>query len=218
MIKLTDVLMQIDLLLSEIEKTSDGTFVRDVYNPAIKQYIKEYKEVNDILDNADKIWLGSDWHIWKKGNFKNYNARSLIYNQKKFVKPNDAFIFLGDIVHRDTFEPDIQQKLKTIISGLAGQKIMVLGNHDIFDKQFYYDCGFEHVNEGFIWRNFVFSHVPLHFSAFGDAEYNIHGHTHGWNGDRKVPYKNHICVYSESYNNMPITLEQIMIRFQRYRR
>lgn len=209
---------QIDRLLSEVKEAGDGTVVRDVFNPSIKQDIKKYPQVDNILNGANEIWLGSDWHLWKKGSFQNLDRGELIKNQVRTVKPNDAYIFLGDIAHRDTFEKNLKDKLYKLLNVLRGKKILVLGNHDIFEKEFYYDCGFEHVNEGFIWQNYVFSHVPLHFSAFKGAEYNIHGHTHGYNGDRKVPYKNHVCIYSKNYNNMPITLEQSIIRFERYKR
>ena len=93
----------IDRLLSDIQTTKDGTLVRDVYNPSISQDIKKYPQVDKILNSADEIWLGSDWHLWKKGSFKNPNRDDLIRNQVKVVKSNDAFIFLGDIVHRDTY-------------------------------------------------------------------------------------------------------------------
>lgn len=216
--KLNDIKNQIDKLLSDIQTTEDGTVVRDVFNPSIKFDIKKYPQVDNILNKADTIWLGSDWHLWRKGIRQNPNKEHLIKNQVRYVKPNDAYIFLGDLAHRDTYEKDVQIKLKKIIGLLRGKKILIMGNHDIYDKQFYYDCGFEHVSDGFVWDKYIFSHVPLHFSAFQGAEYNIHGHTHAYNGDRKVPYKNHVCVYSDKYNYMPITLEQLMSRFQQYRR
>jgi len=64
--------------------------------------------------------------------------------------------------------------------------------------------------------NIMFLYTSL--SAFQGAEYNVHGHTHGYNGDRRVPYKNHICIYSTGLRNMPITLNEAFERFERYKR
>lgn len=212
------ILNQINHLLSIVTKDKDSVKLRDVFNPAIKFKIKKYPELNRLLNSAPEIWLGSDWHLWKKGDRSNPKAKEIIKHQKLIVKPNDVFIMLGDIVHRDTYNEDIPNLLKTIIPTLKGKKVLILGNHDIYDKQFYYDCGFDHVNDGFLWKDYVFSHVPLHFTAFQGAKYNIHGHTHGYNGDRKVPYKNHVCVYTEALGNKPISIDDLMVRYHRYKR
>jgi len=216
--RLRQIQHDINDLLSVVENRPDSTNIRDVYNPAIKNLIKKYPQIDRVLDSAPQIWLGSDWHLWLKGDFKNPNKDELIRNQIQTVKPNDVFIMLGDLVHRDTYEENVEGQLRDIISKLKGKKILIMGNHDIFPAQFYADAGFDFVNDGFIWKNIIFSHVPLHFSAFQGAEYNVHGHTHGYNGDRRVPYKNHICIYSTGLRNMPITLNEAFERFERYKR
>ncbi len=216
--RLLSIINKINHLLSVVEPRPDDTQVRDVYNPTIKNLIKRYPQIDRVLDSANQIWLGADWHLWLKGDFKNPNKDELIRNQMNVVKPNDVYIMLGDMVHRDTYEENVEGQLQEIIRKLKGTKIFIMGNHDIFPAQFYLDAGFDFVNDGFIWRNYIFSHVPLHFSAFQGAEYNIHGHTHGYNGDRRVPYKNHVCIYSTGNKNMPITLEESIKKFERYKR
>lgn len=214
---LKDVKRTIDSLL-QIIMDKEGVPVRDVFNPSIKYQIKTYPNLNNAINKANEIWFGADWHLWKKGNFQNPSKDELINNQMSMVKSNDIYIMLGDMVHRDTYESDVESKLKTIIGKLKGTKVLVLGNHDIFDKQYYLNAGFDYVNEGFLWDKFAVTHVPLHHSAYQGAEYNIHGHTHGWNGERRVPFKNHVCVYSGMYDNKPITLSDLMLRFERYKR
>jgi calcineurin-like phosphoesterase family protein len=216
---LKKIIHKIDELLSVVENRPRGDRIRNIFNPDIKHLLKSYSKVNQILNNAPNIWLASDWHLWKKGLRNNPDKDSLISNQIKTVGSSDAFIYLGDIAHRDSYYPNLKDEISKIFKSLKGKKILILGNHDIFEDAYYQnECGFEHVNDGFYWDRYVFSHAPLHFSLYNGAKYNVHGHTHGYNCDRRVPYKNHVCIYSKAYGNYPIKLEDAIRRFERYKR
>ena len=201
---------KIDKLLSQIidKADGDGKF-RDIYDPIVSKYIKEYEIINEILDNSNKIWLGSDWHLWGKGNYVHKHINKIIYNQIRMVDHNDAFIYLGDLQHRNSTQDNLQQKITNVISRLTGKKIMVLGNHDIQPKQFYLDSGFDFVCEGFIWRDLVFTHVPIHHTNFKGAKLNIHGHTHEFTYQWLLLNK-YKKVHTDSNNYEPILLEDLL--------
>lgn len=205
-----EVLLRIRRLLSEvIMSTKKGPIRQDVISDKIYSMIKIYPEINRLLDSTSRIWLGSDWHLWNIGNYENDFKNQIIDNQIKTVRPNDVFIYLGDMAHRLSEQKDLGKLLKNTIKRLNGKKIMVLGNHDIFDADFYRGAGFLHVNDGFVWKDLAFTHVPINVSRLRRVNFNIHGHTHSWDYNLRSDSRN-IVVYTRFFRNMPVLLSTLL--------
>lgn len=173
---------------------------------------KKNKNYINILDNTNKIWLASDWHLFHIRSKSGKDPTDiLLKNQKAIVKDNDVFIYLGDFVN-DEYKD--KENLKNILTQLKGKKFLIRGNNDLFNNNFYYNCGFLYVNKTLKWKNYIFSHKPLDKKKFKNTTYNIHGHLHDARTYYDVPYYNHICIYSDEYNYKPITLKEVMKKYK----
>lgn len=157
------------------------------------------------LDSATNIWISTDWHLLKnkkkKGlEYLNDNADSYIDNQVKTVGPDDAFIFLGDLTDDGIIN---RQYLDRNIQRLSGKyKIMIIGNNDLWDFNYYYNLGFDLVTHYLVWRNFIFTHKPN--TNIPESMINIHGHYHG---KKEVKSSRHIGV---EIVNPPINLNTLL--------
>jgi calcineurin-like phosphoesterase family protein len=121
---------------------------------------------------------------------------------------NDLLINLGDLVDGEFTESD---ELKEVINNIKCNKILVRGNNDLFDKRFYKSCGFLYVIDSFIWKDILFSHMPIK----NDNELNIHGHTHGFR-TYWVPYTNQIDVGAFDGRVKPVKLNSILGKQKAY--
>ena len=169
-------------------------------------------EISNLIETSDNIYLGSDYHLWshkrktltlkkKKSNINDV----VLTRHNSIVKENDLFICLGDLVN-DDFED--KNALASYIQKLNGKKILVIGNNDVFDKQFYIDeCKFDYVVESFRHGNLVFTHHPV--QTEGD-DINIHGHIHFSKQYHDIQYNNHIDVCIDAHNFYPISLERCL--------
>lgn len=189
--------------LSEAEANYDG--MNNVERPDPK--VSQIKEIDELLNNARKIWIGTDYHLFNNHDDKPKNAdEKLLKNQIDMVGDNDVFIYLGDLVD-DTWTDKL--KMRKAFRSLRGRKILILGNNDIFDEQTYRDCGFEYILESFRYKNILFSHFPVELNGTG-AEMNIHGHLH-WSQDYfEYPYSNHADVYSIHFDCKPVELIDVL--------
>ena len=167
-----------------------------------------------LMDNTDPnhIYLSSDWHIFKdhyKNEKNEVNVKEIVSWCEDHIKPDDIFMYLGDISFRYIDEKDKEASQK-IMHKIPGHKILILGNHDVFINEDYYTkCGFEYVFQEFEWNNIIFSHRPLKMET-DPKKLNIHGHMH-----KEVTYRTsngnqHVNVYPAFYNNKPITLQFIL--------
>ena len=87
------------------------------------------------IPTSGDLWISTDWHFYKnKDNIKfkvNPNIDKILNNYKKCIKPNDTFIFLGDLYDaRTIFDMKLVPKIFDI-KKLKGHKIMIKGNHDV---------------------------------------------------------------------------------------
>lgn len=179
------------------------------------------KLIDDTLKSGHKIWLGSDWHLWIKdrNNPRKCNKRinfDQIINEVNKADPDDLLIFMGDLVDGEFKN---KEELKATIKDIGPKnKIMVRGNNDLFDTNFYRSCGFKYVVYRFIWNDIVFSHPPIEHNH----KMNIHGHLHFNYKDRKrkqsywVPYNNHVCVFDE--NGKLQELKDVMKSLNEYKK
>ena len=179
--------------------------LRDHHSPIDKKVINV--EISNMLDKCANIWLGADWHLYKSKDgvpFRNPNADKMIQNQISMVGKNDAFIFLGDFQNDEVKDSN---GLYDDIKNLSGNvKIMVRGNNDIFQDDFYMNAGFNIVCDRFIYRDIIFTHPPIEYEQFQGAKKNFHGHIH-FSKAYCVNYYNHADAFTPANDCKPIRLE-----------
>ena len=127
----------------------------------------------------------------------------LIENWNSVVTDEDEVFLVGDFSAYD------KEKNTEIVNALKGHKILVMGNHDAEDPQYYLDCGIDEVYrfpvlfKGF----FLVSHEPLYLNS--NMPYaNIYGHVHA-NPSYKDASGQSFCVSVERLNYTPIPMEGI---------
>ena len=130
-----------------------------------------------------------------------------VWNER--VKPNDKVYHLGDVV--------INRKFLHVLGRLNGDKVLIRGNHDIFDlkdyTQYFRDLRGYHVMNGMI-----LSHIPIHEQQLARFGCNIHGHLHanrvmknnGYGGKVIDPRYHNVSV--EQIDFAPILFEDVQKR------
>lgn len=130
----------------------------------------------------------------------------LIQKWNKVVKSNDDVVYVIGDIGRD------KQMIKDVFSKLNGYKIMIYGNHDGYNEEFYLEIFNEIYNHPlYLTDRLLLSHIPR---MIEDGNINVHGHTHWINLDSK----NHFNVSCEvvDFAPQPLTkFEKILARRQR---
>lgn len=131
------------------------------------------------------VWLISDTHfghektctVFKRNDGSPLRPFSCAEEMDEFmiqawndrVRPNDKVYHLGDVV--------ISRKFLSVLGRLNGDKVLIRGNHDIFQledySQYFRDIRGYHVMNGLI-----LSHVPVHTESLARFGCSIHGHLH----------------------------------------
>ena len=146
---------------------------------------------------------------------------TLIENWNKVVThPSDKVYVLGDVAQK---RKDIENFGK-----LNGKKILIKGNHDIYEMKeyakYFKDIRATHRLDNGI----LMSHIPVHPSTFGKAhKLNVMGHIHDKKVYHSIAYPNldnpygeiiykqeidprYMCVSCEQINYTPIELGAII--------
>jgi calcineurin-like phosphoesterase family protein len=145
-----------------------------------------YKDPSKIMYKIDKLnpWVSSDYHLLKeliKGADSNFEfTKKIIEMHNSVVKPNDLFLFLGDLSESELFTQNMKKAQEDLI-GLCrlmnGKKIMITGNNDLCPDDFLKKCGFiEIYRDPVLLEKICFSHGPIPCKP---GIINIHGHIHG---------------------------------------
>lgn len=140
---------------------------------------------------------------------------ALVENWNSVVRPQDRVYHLGDVV--------INRSALPILSRLNGEKILVMGNHDVFRREEYAEY-FKEVRGVWMLDKFVLSHIPLHHTSVIERwEANIHGHLHS-NRVMLPPLKQDSYLYPEEIdplyysvcveqiNYTPISLDELKLK------
>ena len=133
---------------------------------------------------------------------------ALIENWNKVVThPSDKVYVLGDVAQK---RKDIENFGK-----LNGKKILIKGNHDIYEMKEYAKY-FKDIRASHRLDNgILMSHIPVHPSTFGKAhKINVHGHIHHrvvLNNSSQLPDDRYFCVSCEHINYTPMELGAIEI-------
>ena len=144
--------------------------------------------------------------------FANYEEADqyMVDQYNKVVRPGDTVYFLGDVAIR-------KHGLQALGRMRSGRKVLIMGNHDIFEHKEYRHYFAEKRIKGALMlpnERLVLTHIPIHPLALKkyprvDSEnrwdYNVHGHLHDW----ILPDARYINVCVENTEYRPMTLEEI---------
>ena len=128
----------------------------------------------------------------------------LIKNWNDTVSPEDTVYILGDFGMSDSKEDTIR-----LCKLLNGRKILIIGNHDTNEPEWYRQCGFTEVSPWpIIYKGFwILSHEPLYINQ--NMPYaNIYGHVHA-NPIYKDCSRQSVCVCVERTEYKPIAFDSI---------
>lgn len=175
------------------------------------------KILNDTVHFGHKVYVASDWHMYKFDKESGLIAKRpdydrIIENFRNTVDADDSLIYLGDLVDAEMRDHDAVIDIIEHIP--CRHKFMVRGNNDTFADEFYTTAGFEDIKYAIIWRQMAFSHTSIDrinkLARLGI--YNVHGHIHrdGWNVD-DIPYYHDAtrCFNMCNPDNMPVDTDWI---------
>lgn len=137
--------------------------------------IENNPEIVKMIESANNIKLSADWHLWKVNRqtrtYERGDRLERTIEECKDLKENDLLIFMGDLVD-DEF--DDYQSVEKVLNTIKSNKIMILGNNDLFENDFY-ERNFDIVVEGFEYEDLIFTHFPILDLT---EKVNLHGHIH----------------------------------------
>jgi calcineurin-like phosphoesterase family protein len=128
----------------------------------------------------------------------------MLENWNSRVEENDVGVFVGDI--SAGLKGRIEE-LRELIRRMNGKKILIRGNHDHQQDQWYIDSGFIAVYDYLNLGGVALSHYPLKSlsdkkfdeSALGDFLHIVHGHVH----EKGPNYDRHFNVAADRNNYKP---------------
>ena len=88
----------------------------------------------------------------------------------EIVRPVDKVYFLGDIAMK-------KPAMDAVLPRLNGHKVLVKGNHDIFDAKDYLKY-FKDIRAYHRMDQHWMSHIPIHTGSLSRVIANVHAHTH----------------------------------------
>ena len=95
----------------------------------------------------------------------------MIQNWNEMVKPGDKVYHLGDVFYKSSNPDNIAKRLN-------GDKVLILGNHDRREAQWYLKYFRDVRGTNHIDGNYLLSHFPIHPDSKGRFVRNLHGHIH----------------------------------------
>jgi calcineurin-like phosphoesterase family protein len=129
---------------------------------------------------------------------------AMVEKWNSVVQPQDKVYHLGDVV--------MEKKKLDIMYRLNGDKVLIRGNHDIFDLKDY-SKHFRDIRGVHVMEGMILSHIPIHAESMSRFGCNIHGHTHANNvkiGEEIDP--RYFCVCVEQTDFAPIAWEDVKQR------
>lgn len=131
---------------------------------------------------------------------------ALIQSWNETVRECDKVYHLGDVA--------IAKRHLTTLSKLNGRKILIRGNHDIFDAKDYLQY-FKDIRGVHVLNGMILSHIPIHEESLARFSINVHGHLHS----RRVmkdglidPRYYSVCVEQISFK--PIEMSDLVERIK----
>ena len=165
--------------------------------------------LNELMKNiSSEMFIVSDLHIGDPVDNWTDKRDKIISTINNIVGKNDKLLILGDLTaHSNT--TNINDIVTTIKCLNCENLYLVLGNNDIYSIDSYVRMGFKAVVDKFIWRNYVFTHMPIRMHG---KEINIHGHLHEEIRYENVDWHNHIRIWDDDYK--PIKFKEVLRLFE----
>ena len=162
----------------------------------------------------NKLYLTGDMHFGHTNIIKYENRpfssaaemdATIIKNWNSVVSKNDTVIVVGDVSFYN------KEKTAEIVQQLYGKKILIKGNHDQRNNQWWVDVGFDEVsNYPIIYKEwFVIQHEPPTYMNDATPYFYIYGHVHGTDMYKTIT-KQSACVCVERWDYTPVELQKIM--------
>lgn len=137
---------------------------------------------------------------------------SMVENWNAMVKPTDKVYHLGDVA--------IPKKSLSLLDRLNGKKILIRGNHDIFNLEDYARY-FKDIRSFHVLNGCLLTHAPIHPMSLERFGCNIHGHTHinfvnrpsEIGGVERDPSYLNVCVEHTDYR--PLPLDEVFARVEK---
>ena len=145
---------------------------------------------------------------------------AMVANWNSVVSPKDKVYHLGDVV--------INRRAFPTLARLNGEKVLIKGNHDIFQLKEYLPY-FKDIRAYHPLDGFLMTHIPVHPDSLSRWKGNWHGHLH----DKGVMHKyvqdcefdesftviseidpRYMCLSVEHTNFTPISLEDAKKKFE----
>lgn len=168
-------------------------------------------------------WIIADTHLshhniigYEKRPFKDIEEmdKMMIENWNNIVKPEDTIYHLGDVIMAK------KEKQFELLPKLNGNKILVLGNHDLrVTKTRWRDLGFNEVVMEIFHKDLWMTHYPQEIEKVqewvknGKIIGNVHGHVHSKIAHLDQNYFK--CVSVELINYQPISIEEVIKHFKK---
>jgi calcineurin-like phosphoesterase family protein len=170
--------------------------------------------IHKDLQNMPNVFLISDTHFTHHGmyNFMHSDGgrvrrefentaegdEAMVENWNSVVGVKDKVYHLGDVF--------INRSARHILDRLNGTKVLIKGNHDIFDLKTYLPY-FKDIRAYHRLDGVVLSHIPLHPNCLYNTKGNIHGHLHRdavlLDGELDTRYLS-VCVERIGYTPMEL--------------
>jgi calcineurin-like phosphoesterase family protein len=132
---------------------------------------------------------------------------AMVERWNSVVSPTSTVYHLGDVF--------INRKYRFILDRLHGDKVLIKGNHDIFDLSNYTPF-FRDIRAYHVLDRCILSHVPIHRDSIARFKGNIHGHLHSnrvRTADGNIdPAYFSVCV--EHINYTPILFDEVIARLE----
>lgn len=119
----------------------------------------------------------------------------MIQKWNETVRPFDKVYHFGDVA--------MHKKALSIMGKLNGDKVLIMGNHDIYGYKEYVKY-FRDVRGSHYLNGYLLTHIPVHPSQKGRYKGNIHGHTHS------MQVKDHNGIIDPWY--CPVSCEHLGFR------
>lgn len=168
--------MLFDSIIQEYSRKTEDRIGEEIHDSDPKKSNVISSLIDKKIKSGKHVWVMTDWHLLKwnketKSVYKNKNLSEIIRNCQEMIREDDLLIFLGDLCDGNV---ERKKDIAGFIKLIPGEKILVRGNNDLFDDEWYLSNGFKYVTPKFVWNNILFSHRP----EDNDNKMNVHGHFH----------------------------------------
>ena len=157
----------------------------------------------------ENIFISTDWHLYSDEANAHHPYRTMLdltllkNNVGRDMSPADLWLFLGDLC-----DPKVanRETIRRILETIPARKVLVRGNHDTEDDQWYLDLGFDQVTDGVVIHNMLFTHRP---EPVPKDWINVHGHIHF---EKIAIDGTHINAYATNWNDTchPVLLDDLL--------